>query len=85
MTEAPLNFFYRDGCHLCEALASLLHRGWPGVTEGLRWVDVDSRPEFQERYGERVPVLERGGQVLCELNPDPECLQEHFGPPVNPL
>lgn len=85
MTEGPLTFYYRDGCHLCEALASLLYRGWPDVTEELCWVNVDSRPDFQERYGARVPVLEKDGRVLCELESDQECLQEHFGAPVNPL
>jgi len=51
----------------------------------LIWLDVDSRPEWRERYGLRVPVLEKNGQVLCELAADRQCLQEHFGSPVNPV
>jgi hypothetical protein len=85
MTEGRLSFYYRDGCHLCEAMASLLHRGWPDVMANLIWLDVDSRPEWRERYGLRVPVLEKNGQVLCELAADRQCLQEHFGSPVNPV
>ena len=86
MTEPQtLFFYYRDGCHLCEELASLLHRGWPRVVEGMQWADVDSRPEWRERYGLRVPVLARGDRVLCELAPDVGCLQEHFGPPDIPV
>jgi hypothetical protein len=85
MTEARLVFYYRDGCHLCEELASLLHRGWPQVVDRLAWIDVDSSPESRELYGLRVPVLEMDGRVLCDLAPDPQCLREHFGTPVNPV
>lgn len=84
MTE-PLVLYYRDGCHLCEELASLLHRGWPRVVEDLQWADIDSRPEWRELYGLRIPVLARGDQVLCELQPDTRCLKENFGPPDNPV
>jgi hypothetical protein len=85
MTESRIVFYYRDGCHLCEELVSLLHRGWPQLVDGLEWVDVDRDSALRERFGLRIPVLERDGVLLCELRPDPECLQEHFGPPVNPV
>jgi hypothetical protein len=85
MTDSRLVFYYRDGCHLCEELASLLHRGWPMILDKLEWVDVDRSPAARESYGLRIPVLEQGGRVLCELKPDPQCLREHFGPPVNPV
>ena len=81
----PLLFYYRDGCHLCEELASLLHRGWPQVFSQLHWRDVDRSSQWREIYGLRVPVLSRGTQVLCELKPDPACLREHFGPPDIPV
>lgn len=85
MTDDRLIFYYRDGCHLCEELASLLHRGWPAVMERVDWVEVDSDAVALESYGLRIPVLELKGRVLCELKPDSSCLQEHFGPPVNPV
>ena len=87
MTEEPesLVFYYREGCHLCETLVSMLHRGWPDLVSKLVWADVDSRPDWRERYGTRIPVLESNGKVLCELAPDLNCLQEHFGDPVNPV
>jgi hypothetical protein len=80
-----LLFYYREGCHLCEELASLLHRGWPRVFSQLQWRDVDSRPQWRDLYGLRVPVLSRGRQVLCELKPEPACLREHFGAPDIPV
>jgi len=81
----PLIFYYRNGCHLCEELASMIHRGWPAVMQELQWADVDTRSDWRERYGLRIPVLARGEQVLCELAPDAGCLQEHFGPPNIPV
>jgi len=86
MTDSDtLVFYYREGCHLCEELASLLHRGWPCVFEQLRWQDVDRDSHWRDLYGARIPVLARGGRVLCELRPTPGCLQEHFGPPDIPV
>jgi len=83
MTEQALFFYYRNGCHLCEELASLLYRGWPGVLDRVEWIDVDADPGARELYGARIPVLVSEGQVLCELVPDPACLQDHFGHPAN--
>ena len=86
MTDSrPLLLYYREGCHLCEELASLLHRGWPGVFSQLHWRDVDSNPQWRDLYGLKVPVLARDGQVLCELKPEPACLREHFGTPDIPV
>ena len=85
MNNRVLRLFYRNGCHLCEEMVSLIHRGWPDVMAGLEFVDVDSRADWRDRFGSRVPVLERDGVVLCELIPDSRCLQDHFGAPVNPI
>jgi hypothetical protein len=32
----------------------------------LKVLDVDSRPDWQERYGLRIPVLLDGDRVVCE-------------------
>ena len=31
----------------------------------VQWVDVDSAPELEQRYGELVPVLLFNGAELC--------------------
>lgn len=86
MTESPsLLLYYREGCHLCEDLASLIYRGWPSLADRLTWLDVDTRPEWRHSYGLRVPVLVSEDRVLGELVADKRCLTEHFGPPDNPL
>lgn len=85
MTEVRLRLFYRNGCHLCETLASMLYRGWPQIFEAIEWCDVDSRDDWRERYGQRIPVLDRNGSVVSELEPKSKVLQEYFGPPAIPL
>lgn len=84
-SAAGLYFYYRDGCHLCEELASLLMRGWPERFGQLQWRDVDSRPDWREQYGPRVPVLLWNGNTISELLPSPDTLRDHFGAPANPL
>lgn len=81
----PVEFYYREGCHLCEEMAAALFRGWPAQFDSLQWRDVDSREEWRSRYGHRVPVLVVGGRVVCEFRLVPEALMPHFGPPTNPL
>ncbi len=85
MKTPRLTLYYRNGCHLCEELASVLYRGWPEQTEAIEWCDVDTSSDWRSRYGTRVPVLMRGDQLICELQADPERLQDCFGEPVNPL
>ena len=86
MTESyKLRFYYRDGCHLCEQAAALLHRGWPALFDTLEWIDVDSQAEIQAQYGLRIPVLARFDQVLCDLVWQPERLTELFGLPEHPV
>ena len=57
MAEARLVLLTRQGCHLCETAAETLTR--IGAEAGLvpEAVDVDTDPELQAEYGDRVPVV----------------------------
>lgn len=58
-----LELMSRKGCHLCEEAEHLLDQmGLP-----YRWLDVDSRWDWQLEYGFRVPVLLRNGQPVVEF------------------
>lgn len=46
----------RPGCELCEVFAQALYEHL-GSNEGVAVVDVDSREDWQRRYGTRIPVL----------------------------
>jgi hypothetical protein len=85
VTAGDLNFYYRHGCHLCEEMAAVLLRGWPDVAQAMRWVDIDSSPQLTECYRLRIPVLEKAGEVVCELEADLERLSRCFGNPRLPV
>lgn len=85
MTERPVHFYYREGCHLCEAMAARLFGDWPRIADRMQWRDVDTREEWRSAYGPRVPVLTLGDEVVCEYFIDPGKLAAHFGVPANPL
>ena len=84
MAAVPV-FYYRNGCHLCEAMAALLFHGWPEKAEIMEWRDVDLRTDWREAYGELVPVLMQGEQTICTLRPDPARIAQYFGEMANPV
>jgi hypothetical protein len=61
---AELMVFSRPGCHLCELLLEELEplSRRAGVT--VRVIDVDTRPDWRERFGTRVPVVCAGDEEL---------------------
>lgn len=67
MTE--LDVYSRQGCHLCEILIEELLEF---VRDRARIVvhDIDSRDDWREAYGVRVPVVELDGATLCEYHLD---------------
>ncbi|MEO7387151.1 MAG: glutaredoxin family protein, partial [Gammaproteobacteria bacterium] len=55
--------YSRRGCHLCELmLEELVPLCRDRAT--LRVLDVDSREDWRQNYGNRVPVLCRGDQEV---------------------
>jgi glutaredoxin len=66
-----LNFYTRDGCDLCEEARRTLQavmenrarRGQPNPR--VRTISLSQRPELQEQYGARVPVLAVGNEELA--------------------
>lgn len=68
-----LDVYSREGCHLCEELIEALLplvRGRLGVVVH----DVDTRAEWRATYGERVPVVEYDGEIVCQYHLDPDAL-----------
>jgi hypothetical protein len=80
-----LVFYYRNGCHLCEEMAAVLFRGWPQQAAAMEWRDVDQRADWRAAYGERIPVLMQGDDIVCVLRADPARIAEYFGPGRDPL
>jgi hypothetical protein len=67
----------RPDCHLCEEFLAALQEAAPEVAAQTGLADVDSRSDWQERFGLRIPVLIDGnGAVVCEGHFDPEKLAD---------
>jgi hypothetical protein len=58
--------YVREGCHLCDQFVVEMSVDLGPAFEQLAVVDVDRDVELASRFGLRVPVLEVGGEVLCE-------------------
>ena len=77
MTE--LTLLTRAGCHLCETAAETVAR--IGAEAGLvpRAVDVDTDPELQAEYGDRVPVVLVDGREHSYFTVDEARLRRDLG------
>lgn len=64
----------RPDCRLCEEFRDELERAFPGRFE-LREACVDDNPDWQRRYGLKIPVLlDAQGTLLCATRFDPDSL-----------
>ena len=61
--------YTRPGCHLCELLIDEL---LPLIRcrLDLEVLNIDTRPDWTEKYGMRIPVVEYAGQTLCQYHLD---------------
>ena len=57
--------YSRKGCHLCDVLIEALQPLVEGRLE-VEIRDIDSRPEWHERYWSDIPVVEYDGVVVCK-------------------
>lgn len=65
--------YSRPGCHLCEQLIEELAPLLSGRAR-LEILNIDSRPDWQTEYGNRVPVVEMDGRIICEQRLNRETL-----------
>ena len=74
MTQLPeLTVYSRRGCHLCELLVEELVPLCRGRAR-IVMQDVDERPEWRARFGERIPVVCVGEQEICAVTLDPDAV-----------
>jgi hypothetical protein len=70
---AAIYVYSRQGCHLCEALIEELSPLVRGRLD-LEVRDIDSDPEWHERFWQDIPVVEFGGEVICRHFLDREAI-----------
>ncbi len=76
---AVLHYYTRQGCHLCEIMLEDLLTIIAGrATIEIR--DIDTEPQWREKYDLRVPVIECDGALISDYPLDREavasCLAE---------
>jgi len=66
--------FSRPGCHLCEELIEQL---LPLARDrfSVEICNIDTRQDWTERFGVRIPVVRVGGRDICQYHLDLEALQ----------
>ena len=69
--------YSRRGCHLCELMLEELVPLCRGQAT-IRVADVDSRDDWRQSYGNRVPVLCGGSRELSVAHLDRDVLLERF-------
>ena len=70
MAAPRFQLLSRKNCHLCTEMERLLAEILSTYGESFSVEDVDSRPEWQDRYGEVVPVLLRDGSPVAKIRVD---------------
>lgn len=70
--------YSRRGCHLCEVLIEQLLEELAG-SQPPEVRDIDTRPEWRERFDTRVPVLEYDDQWVSEYPLDRAAVRRCLG------
>lgn len=70
-----LTLYYREGCHLCEAMLQALRGLQTCLDFDLQLQDIDRDPQLAQRYDEWVPVLLGGEQEICHYYLDQPALE----------
>ena len=74
-----LQLLTRAGCHLCLTAAETLARIAEEAGVGTVEVDVDTDPELQAEYGDRVPVVLLDGREHSYFTVDVPRLRRDLG------
>jgi len=71
----------RDDCPLCDEFLEELAHEFPQLSDAVLIADVDSRRDWQERYGRRIPVLlDEDGAVWSEGRLDASAVARRLEP-----
>ena len=73
-----LQFYYKEGCHLCDDMWLLLQQSRQERDFDLDSVEINSDPEFLDKFGDLIPVLASGDIILCHYFLDPVALDKHL-------
>ncbi|OGT20226.1 MAG: hypothetical protein A2V90_03615 [Gammaproteobacteria bacterium RBG_16_57_12] len=80
-----LTLYGHDYCSLCHEMREALLAYQDRLGFDLEWVDIHDNREWEDRFGEQVPVLMAGEHAICHHRLDPQALLSHFGAAVRYL
>jgi hypothetical protein len=63
MTE--LTLFTRTGCHLCETMKTVVTQAQQRHAIVLHEIDISTRPDLEREFGNDIPVLMDGDQIIA--------------------
>lgn len=70
---AAIHVYSRRGCHLCEVLIEeLLELNRGRLAVEIR--DIDTREDWREQFGTRIPVVKYDGDLICQYHLDRDAL-----------
>jgi glutaredoxin len=73
-----VTLYGKPGCHLCAEAREVVEALRAERGFDLREVDVSVDPALHRTYGERIPVVEVGGEEAFEYHVDPAGLRERL-------
>ena len=77
--KPKLTVLSREYCHLCEELIAALKQFQGRYSFDIEVVDVDSHPQLEEKWGDKVPVLLDGDLEICHYYLDVEAVDTRLG------
>ncbi|HEY9191861.1 MAG TPA: glutaredoxin family protein, partial [Methyloversatilis sp.] len=73
-----LTLYLRRWCHLCDDLLEALEPMIAPYGITVREIDIDEHPEFEDVYGEHIPVLCAGARELCRHRLDAGAVETYL-------
>lgn len=73
-----LTLYLRRWCHLCDELLAALEPLIAGQGVTLREIDIDEHEEYEDAYGEHIPVLCAGERELCRHRLDERAVRAYL-------
>lgn len=73
-----LTVLSREYCHLCHDMIAALKEVQQSKMFEFKVIDVDENPEWEEKYGELVPVLLAGDEEICHYYLDNAALNDYL-------
>jgi glutaredoxin len=64
--------YSRHGCHLCEDAVTILQSLQPELNFEIGIIYIESDPELEKLYGDKVPVIQIDGEHHDFWRVDPE-------------